>query len=495
MPEIIDFKESELIIALIGAVGTDLSRVSEPLKNKLRYFNYDPIEIRVSQDVIKPLFNEEPPAAEGDRIAFYMDKGNEARHKANDKAVLASGIAANIYKIRQETGTGEPLRKKAFIIKSIKTPEEIQRLREIYQTGFYAISVHTEKDRRKNNLLNKTISDSQAELLIMRDEEESDTFGQHTRDAFHLSDFFVNYDGNEDRITNSINRIIDIIFGDPYRTPTFDEFAMFMAFSSALRSADLSRQVGAVITREQSIISTGANDVPKFGGGVYWPQMNPNGTVTDNEDGRDFKRGFDSNSKEKHEIIADIAKKLASKIDGESITFIKQVLSESKIKDITEYGRVVHAEMDAILSCARNGLSTAEATLYCTTFPCHNCAKHVITSGIRRVVYIEPYPKSKAIDFHKDSISPSKEDHKNKVIFEPFVGVGPRRFFDLFSMNLSDGFPIKRKNSDGTIMSWPADVAPPLRIQMYPLSYIEKETIAVNDFKIIIDQFSQGEKA
>jgi deoxycytidylate deaminase len=41
---------------------------------------------------------------------------------------------------------------------------------------------------------------------------------------------------------------------------------MFMAFSSALRSADLSRQVGAVIAKNGDLIASGANDVPKFGG-------------------------------------------------------------------------------------------------------------------------------------------------------------------------------------------------------------------------------------
>ena len=44
----------------------------------------------------------------------------------------------------------------------------------------------------------------------------------------------------------------------PYVTPLFDEFAMFMAFAAALRSADLSRQVGAVVGKSNEIISTGA---------------------------------------------------------------------------------------------------------------------------------------------------------------------------------------------------------------------------------------------
>jgi len=83
----------------------------------------------------------------------------------------------------------------------------------------------------------------------------------------------------------------NVLFGHPYETPTFDEYAMFIAFSAALRSADLSRQVGAVIARNNEIIGTGANDCPKYGGGLYWPEYDPNThLIQDTSDGRDYKR-------------------------------------------------------------------------------------------------------------------------------------------------------------------------------------------------------------
>ena len=82
----------------------------------------------------------------------------------------------------------------------------------------------------------------------------------------------------------------------------------------------------------------------------------------------------------------------------------KEVLKDTGILDITEYGRAVHAEMEALLSCGRSGVSTRQCTLYTTTFPCHNCAKHIVASGISRVVFVEPYPKSLANDLHSDAI-------------------------------------------------------------------------------------------
>jgi len=134
--------------------------------------------------------------------------------------------------------------------------------------------------------------------------------------------------------------------------------------------------------------------------------------------------------------------------------------------------------MDAILSCARNNTSTRDGQIFCTTFPCHNCAKHIIAAGIKRVVFIEPYQKSKAIEFHTDTISVGFNPAINTVHFEPFVGVGPRRFFDLFSVRLGAGYPLKRKDDDGLVIPWELNQNSKLRVQMLPGSYLELESEA-----------------
>jgi deoxycytidylate deaminase len=114
-----------------------------------------------------------------------------------------------------------------------------------------------------------------------------------------------------------------------------------------------------------------------------------------------------------------------------------------------DYGRVVHAEMCAICDAARLGRSIKGSTIYCTTFPCHNCTKHIIASGIKRVVYMEPYPKSKAKDLHANEIEIEKES-KEKVSFVPFLGISPFRYRDISQKE-------KRKRSDGTARRWYAD--------------------------------------
>ena len=150
--------------------------------------------------------------------------------------------------------------------------------------------------------------------------------------------------------------------------------------------------------------------------------------------------------------------------------------------DITEYGRATHAEMEALLSCARSGVSTRGSTLYSTTFPCHNCAKHIIAAGISRLVYVEPYPKSQAKELFHDSIT-LESGADGRVRFEQFVGVGPRRFFDLFSLGLSSGTTIKRKQG-GLKVKWSAEKGL-IRVPLLPNTYLEREKVAENELLIL----------
>lgn len=53
--------------------------------------------------------------------------------------------------------------------------------------------------------------------------------------------------------------------------------------------------------------------------------------------------------------------------------------------------RTIHAEMNAILQCAKFGVSTAGAELYVTHFPCLQCCKAIIQSGIKTVYYAADY--------------------------------------------------------------------------------------------------------
>ena len=111
----------------------------------------------------------------------------------------------------------------------------------------------------------------------------------------------------------------------------------------------------------------------------------------------------------------------------------------------------------------------------------------IVSAGIARVVFIEPYPKSKAAEFHEDSIQvgfragAGGDPGPTRVRFEPFVGVGPRRFFDLFSVRLGSGYHLKRKDARGERLEWKPENGR-LRLQMLPASYLDLELLASDMF-------------
>lgn len=72
--------------------------------------------------------------------------------------------------------------------------------------------------------------------------------------------------------------------------------------------------------------------------------------------------------------------------------------------------RAVHAEANALLTCARHGVSTEGATCYCTLLPCVRCFHLLQAAGVGRIVYLEDYGHGveslyvKSFDFVERSI-------------------------------------------------------------------------------------------
>lgn len=72
-----------------------------------------------------------------------------------------------------------------------------------------------------------------------------------------------------------------------------------------------------------------------------------------------------------------------------------------ELEDGTTKPYVLHAEANAITKIARSGNNSEGATLYVTTSPCLECAKLIIQSGIKRVVYSEKYRLEDGIELLK----------------------------------------------------------------------------------------------
>lgn len=139
-----------------------------------------------------------------------------------------------------------------------------------------------------------------------------------------------------------------------YKRPEWGTYFMMIAGVAASRSTCIRRRVGAVIVRENHIISTGYNGAPK---GL--PHCGEVGCL---------RSILGIPSGERHEIC-----------------------------------RGSHAEMNAIAQAASVGTSTAGAAIYCTHEPCSFCTKAIINAGIRRVVFVHPYPDELARQMRADA--------------------------------------------------------------------------------------------
>jgi deoxycytidylate deaminase len=485
----------ELVIGLVGAIGTDLASVSQSLQRHLSSVGYASTEIRVSA-----LLHDIAPFAHlgsiQDQEKYYdehMTAGNDLcqRLKRSDAMALLSVLQLRTWREERNDAEGvdpsEPLLRHAFVINSLKRKDEITALRRTYGDGFILLGAYAGRDRRLETLAqriaksqNKEARDCRdiAERLMARDEAERHDFGQDVSHTFFRADAFI--DATERaNADDAVRRFVEVVFGHPFATPTREELGMQHAFSAALRSADLSRQVGAAITTDDGqLIAVGTNDVPKAGGGLYWPGP---------YDYRDFRfaETDEPNAEMKRVILADLLARLRDEkllaegvtLDDAKIAEIGRKLKDSRLMSITEYGRMVHAEMAAITDAARRGVSVAEARLFSTTFPCHNCAKHIVAAGIREVIYIEPYPKSQVASLFSDSMALDSPPTGNQIGFSSFVGFAPTQFADLFQMP-------KRVDDQKHILRWEAirTSAVP-RISGIPAAYLWEEERAVQTLK------------
>ena len=240
-----------------------------------------------------------------------MDAGDSLRRDlARGDAVALLGIPE--IRAARETITHDkqiPAPRKAYIIHSLKRPEEVKTLQRIYGRAFHLVAAFASRDVRVTTFAAR-IAESRhefdhdkyrmvAEDFIRRDEmDATKEFGQDVRETFPASDVFIDASSRNSMATE-IGRFVDLVFGKPFETPTPDEVGMYFAHAAALRSADLSRQVGAVIMGGPGeIISIGCNDVPKPLGGHYW--------AGDPNDARDFILGYDPNAKIKIEMVSEI---------------------------------------------------------------------------------------------------------------------------------------------------------------------------------------------
>lgn len=513
---LVEHGANELIFAVVGHVGSGPGKIAESLKEILESSpggSYETSIIKAS-DKIKEWAQsngEAIPSKEKklENVRQLQDLGDKMREK--DQSAVARALINEIRQTRARKQKLEKIgdqavtpdgKKRAYILESIRHPAEVHLLRNVYGASFTLIGVICDEEKCLSRVRDK-YSDAgtdAAKKFMSRDAKDSINHGQKVADALLLSDFFI--DNSVDRVelgkspedwmvNENLSRLVKIITHTHIVRPTISETAMFEAHAAALRSACLSRQVGAcLVDAKGNVVAVGTNEVPKAGGGLYGENFD--------EGEPDERCAFTHtphcrNTAEQNKIIGKIINDLREavpELKGKSDDSLRELLRESPIGALLEFSRAVHAEMDALLTAGRKGVSTAGTRMWVTTFPCHYCARHIVSAGVDEVQYIEPYQKSKALDLHDDSVTlepkdwipPSKmnmtdnkkDEKERKVFFHHFIGVAPSMYRRAFSKDRD------LKTNDGGLMKiGDAEWGSPWHLTR--VSYVELEAVLARE--------------
>ena len=229
---------AELVFAIVCPLGTPYNRVVEALGNYLSHFGYRTEKIQVSEyfnDLLLRLGSDLKPLGP-DPMSLAQHKisaGNTIRQLAAKHDVMALVASASIadFRYQQNQALGRkakdrrslPLNNTAYVISTVRRPEEVTTLRRIYGEGFFLIGANASREVRERYLLEKGIARDAAASLMDTDAKQKADYGQATREAFQMADVFLSGDGSGDAYAGQVSRFLDLIFGCPSLTTTLEE--------------------------------------------------------------------------------------------------------------------------------------------------------------------------------------------------------------------------------------------------------------------------------
>jgi len=296
-----------------------------------------------------------------------QDKGNLIRKDKGSHILMDLALKE---KVEEEATT--PYR---LVAETIRHPEEAEFFLRTFPNA-YIITIYASQEDRI--IREEAHGEIDKETFIEADIRDSGNtepeYGQQITKCVNMADYFINNSEGLQKLKGKLDLFVNQISGEAEYEVETHEVMMSHAFMQRLLSKCLGRQVGAVIAKDKHVISAGWNSVP---------------------DGMpDCKQCNRKAMRECKKCGADLLSNLGTCPNTECGH--KNDETKPLLEKHLDLCYSVHAEERAIMRALKSGFPLEDATLYCTTSPCLLCAKLIVESGLKKVLYVEPYPFSES---------------------------------------------------------------------------------------------------
>lgn len=314
--------------------------------------------------------------------------------------------------------------KTRICIDAIRNPYEALYLKDTFKS-FYLVSVNTTDEDRKVRLthLNRDELDNldNVEYVLKFENAEEGFYHQNILSCTEISDIHISNanirNGKYYSLTEQLVKYIALMLHPGLVVPSSIERSMQLAYNAKFNSGCLSRQVGAVVTREDySIQSVGWNDVPK---GQTPCNMRDVHNYCFNKD-RSMYSQFEIENESFGNVLHEIHNELVKKECKVCMPYcFKDVYNGIKNDKNQVHTRALHAEENAFLQISKyGGTEVKNGCLFTTASPCELCAKKAYQLGIKKIYYIDPYP-----GISKEHIlSFGDEGNPDLILFQGAIG-------------------------------------------------------------------------
>ena len=262
---------------------------------------------------------------------LLIQVGNELRHRFGP-AVLAERI---LDKLDDD---------KNYVLDSIRNPAEVIAFRNAKHFRLIKIDAPLEVRFQRNLKRSRESDPTTFEKFVELENREAagDATSQNMIEVEQLADLTLINDGSLEQLHPKIDAMVSRLLREVQR-PDWDHYFMDIAKVVSSRSNCMKRKVAAIIVRDKRVVSTGYNGTPR-------------GTRNCNEGGCPRCNGM-----------------------ATSGTGLDECLCS-------------HGEENAIVQASYHGVSLKDGVIYTTFAPCLMCAKMIINSGIREVIFNAEYP-------------------------------------------------------------------------------------------------------